>query len=104
MADTDDPSGWVSGDWRTWPVPHGRLGEDFPDDAFAQASPAQRLAASFEIFDLAVHFVRARLRRELATDDPKFVEEGVRSWLRERPGAEHGDGVGRPVTWPRPPR
>jgi hypothetical protein len=26
------------------------------------------------------------------------------AWLRDRPGAEHGDAAGRPIPWPRPSR
>jgi len=43
---------------------------------------------------------RAQLRREHpdATDDE--IEAFLVAWLETRPGAEHGDGWGRPIFWP----
>ena len=43
---------------------------------------------------------RAQLRREHpdATDDE--IDALLIAWLETRPGAEHGDACGRPITWP----
>ena len=46
---------------------------------------------------MGVRMQEQRFRRENpgATDDE--VTAFMRAWLRERPGAEHGDADGRPV-------
>jgi hypothetical protein len=49
-------------------------------------------------FGMAFDVARRRAHPE-ASD--LTIEELLRAWLRLRPGAEHGDGVGRPVAWPR---
>jgi len=43
---------------------------------------------------------RAQLRREHpdATDDE--IEAFLVAWLETRPGAEHGYGWSRPISWP----
>jgi hypothetical protein len=43
--------------------------------------------------------MRENLRREHPTESEGQIEERLRSWLRHRPGAEHGDSAGRPVDW-----
>jgi hypothetical protein len=47
--------------------------------------------------------VRARLEREHPDASSAEISRLLDSWLASRPGAEHGDGVGRPVAWPRTP-
>ena len=39
--------------------------------------------------------MRSRLRRERADMDEEQLEEALRRWLHERPGAEFGDFPGR---------
>jgi hypothetical protein len=41
---------------------------------------------------------RQQLRRAHPGRTDSEVEELVGAWLRERPGAELGDAVGRPIT------
>jgi hypothetical protein len=64
------------------------------------ATMAARLRTAFELCALGESMRRARLRREHpnATDDE--IEAMLVAWLETRPGAEHGDAWGRPVTWP----
>lgn len=45
-----------------------------------------------------VALMRQNLRRRHPEATPEEVEELLAAWLRERPGAEHGDGVGEPVS------
>jgi hypothetical protein len=45
--------------------------------------------------------MRQNLRRAHPAVDAAAIEELLLAWLRTRPGAEHGDAVGRPGTWPR---
>lgn len=62
---------------------------------------AQRLNVCFDMFEFGTEMMRQKLRRE----HPDAGEEEMRTrylaWLHDRPGAEHGDGVGRPASWPR---
>lgn len=63
---------------------------------------AARLRTAFELFDAGVRMMRQNLKRRHPDADEAAIEEMLRAWLRERPGAEHGDAEGRPVAWPRP--
>lgn len=62
---------------------------------------AQKLRLSLEMFRYGCDMMRQNLRRAHPDEDPAAIEERLRSWLRTRPGAPHGDGIGRPGTWPR---
>lgn len=59
------------------------------------STPAERLRIALDLFDLGVEMTRARLMREHPDWAPEQVQEGVAAWLRDRPGAELGDCVGR---------
>jgi hypothetical protein len=63
-----------------------------PDDA------AARLRAALELHDLGERMLRQRLRREQPQITDRELDDAVRTWLRERPGAEHGDALGPPST------
>lgn len=62
---------------------------------------ARRLELCFDMFDFGAEMMRQKLHR----DHPDAGEDEIRArfvaWLHERPGAEHGDGVGRRASWPR---
>jgi hypothetical protein len=58
---------------------------------------AARLRTAFELFEAGVALMRQNLRRAHPNAAEEEIERRLRAWLRERPGAEHGDGVGRPV-------
>jgi hypothetical protein len=64
---------------------------------------AARLRTALDLSAMGESMRRAQLRREHpeATDDE--IEAMVIAWLETRPGAEHGDAWGRPISWP-PPR
>lgn len=47
--------------------------------------------------------MRQRLKREHPGETDAEIERRITAWLHERPGAEHGDAVGRVVPWPRRP-
>lgn len=53
-----------------------------------------------DLFEAGVALRRQQLRREHPDLPPPQIEALVVLWLRERPGAEHGDVVGRPLPWP----
>lgn len=69
---------------------------EIPDE-----TPEMRLRMAFHLVELAEKMLRQRLRREsphLSDDD---IEQQIAAWYRRRPGAELGDGQGRPAQWPR---
>lgn len=55
-----------------------------------------RMEIAFDLFDTAEQLMRQNLRRRNPAASEGEIDEGIRQWLRRRPGAEHGDGVGRP--------
>ncbi len=59
-------------------------------------SPVARLRLALDLFESGVALVRQRLRRERPSATEDEIEAAVVAWLRTRPGAEHGDAVGRP--------
>jgi len=69
--------------------------------ADARDQAAARLRAALEMFETGLQMMRQNLRRNHPTLADAEIEERVTAWLRERPGAEFGDAVGRRVPWPR---
>jgi hypothetical protein len=62
---------------------------------------AARFKTTLALFEMGEAMLRQKLRRKHPEANEAEIEAGVREWLGRRPGAEHGDGVGRPVAWPR---
>lgn len=56
----------------------------------------ERMAITFDLYEMAEQMKRQQLRRRNPNATEAEIEEGVLRWLAERPGAEHGDGEGRP--------
>lgn len=56
----------------------------------------KRMAIAFDLYQTAEDIMRQNLRRRNPTATEDEIEAGVGAWLQKRPGAEHGDGVGRP--------
>lgn len=69
--------------------------------ATSQQRAAQRLNLCFDMFELGTEMMRQKLRREHPDANEDEIRSRYLAWLHHRPGAEHGDGVGRPVSWPR---
>jgi signal transduction histidine kinase len=69
--------------------------------ADARDQAAARLRAALEMFETGLQMMRQNLRRNHPSLSDAELEERVTAWLRERPGAEFGDAVGRRVPWPR---
>jgi hypothetical protein len=61
----------------------------------------RRMAIAFDLYQAAEDMTRQNLRRRNPSASEQEIEQGVQEWLRARPGAEHGDGVGHPVHLPR---
>lgn len=69
-----------------------------PPDAEGAAA---RLRVAFDLFEAGVTLMRQKIARERPDASQREVEELVCRWLRTRPGAEHGDAVGRRLDPPR---
>lgn len=63
---------------------------------------AQRLRTALDLFEAGVALMRQSFRRRYPEESEPEIRARVGRWLQTRPGAEHGDGPGRPVPWPRP--
>ena len=64
-------------------------------------TPTEKLRITFALIEVAERMLRQRLRREAPGISEEALEERVAAWYARRPGAEVGDGVGIPATWPR---
>jgi len=63
---------------------------------------ARRVRLALELSELGEAMLRQRLRRKHPGATPAEIDAMVVTWRSQRPGAENGDGEGRPVPWPRP--
>jgi hypothetical protein len=68
------------------------------------ARAAARLNHALALFEFGESIQREQLRRRHPDASPDEIERMLVAWLRDRPGAEHGDAAGRPIPWPRPSR
>jgi hypothetical protein len=57
----------------------------------------ERILVALELTQLAEEMLRQRLRRTRPELDDDAIEREVDAWYLQRPGAEHGDAVGRPI-------
>jgi hypothetical protein len=62
-----------------------------------RSNPARSFRLTLDLFDAGVQLMRQNLRRKDPQADDQAIERQLVSWLRERPGAEHGDCQGRPL-------
>lgn len=62
---------------------------------------AERFRMALHLFELSERMLRQKLRRRHPQASEDEIEAMIAAWLEHRPGAEHGDGVGKPVPWPR---
>jgi Rv0078B-related antitoxin len=58
---------------------------------------AKRMQMAFELYETAQRIMRQNLRRRFPELDNAEIEKRLIAWRHQRPGAEHGDGAGRPV-------
>lgn len=68
--------------------------------AAARAEAAARLRTALDLFEAGVEMMRQRLRRDHPDLADREIVARVGAWLRDRPGAEFGDAVGRRLSWP----
>lgn len=64
---------------------------------------ARRMLIAFDLFEAGVDMYRQTLRRRHPDADDAEIERRLGEWLRERPGAEHGDVAGPIRVRPLPP-
>ncbi len=57
----------------------------------------KRVQMAFELYEAAQLIMRQNLRRRNPNLDDAAIEALLAQWRRKRPGADHGDGVGRPI-------
>jgi hypothetical protein len=69
--------------------------------SIAREQAAARFRMTLDLFETGVEMMRQKLRRDHPGLTDHEVEARLGCWLRERPGAEFGDAVGRPAAWPR---
>ena len=74
------------------------------DDSAAREQLAYKLRLALVMSSEGFDMKRMQLRRRFPEADDHEIDRRFRAWLQERPGAEYGDGVGTPVSWPRPRR
>ncbi len=55
-----------------------------------------RMKMAFDLYETAEAIMRQNLRRRFPNASEAEIERRIVSWLHHRPGAEHGDGIGRP--------
>jgi hypothetical protein len=56
---------------------------------------AAKLRTALDMFGLGESIMRQNLRRKYPEASEAEIEDRLNAWLRERPGAEHGDAPGR---------
>ena len=55
-----------------------------------------RMRMAFELYEMAEQMKRQNLRRRHPGASEEEIDRAIQEWLRRRPGAELGDGPGRP--------
>jgi hypothetical protein len=61
----------------------------------------ERFRTTMRLHEEGVRLMRQNLRRRYPRAGEVEIERRLAEWLSERPGAEFGDGVGKPGGWPR---
>lgn len=59
--------------------------------------PAEAFRAALDLFDMGLLLMRQNLRRRYPDAAEPEIDSRLQQWLRHRPGAEAGDGDGRPA-------
>jgi hypothetical protein len=59
---------------------------------------ATNIRVALDLSEAAEKIALQNLRRRHPDATPEEIEQKLLEWLLNRPGAEHGDGVGRPVS------
>ncbi|MCH9687594.1 MAG: hypothetical protein K0V04_39555 [Deltaproteobacteria bacterium] len=59
--------------------------------------PIDKMRTALQLADLALRVMRQNLRRRHPDESPDEIESRLRTWVQTRPGADHGDCIGRPI-------
>ena len=68
---------------------------DIPLSPAPELSPAEKLRITLELAEVGYEMMRENLRRRHPEASDDEIQRLLTDWLHERPGAEHGDAVGR---------
>ena len=63
----------------------------------ASTGDARTFRLTLDLIDMGIRLMRQNLRRAAPEADEAEIGRRLRVWIRERPGAEHGDCPGRPI-------
>lgn len=66
-----------------------------------ETTAGERLEMALELFEMGEQIMLQNLRRRHPQASEAEITERLAAWLRTRPGAEHGDSVGKLVEWSR---
>lgn len=58
----------------------------------------RRMEIAFDLYETAERMKRQNILRANPEATEEEIEKGILQWLHRRPGAEHGDSFGRPVS------
>jgi len=65
------------------------------------SSESERFRVVLDLAAAGEAMMRQNLRRRCPEASDQEIERLLTEWFLTRPGAEHGDGPGRPGPWPR---
>jgi len=60
-------------------------------------SVSDAFRTTLDLFSTGLDLMRQNLRRDYPDADDDEIDQRLRQWLHQRPGAASGDGEGRPV-------
>ena len=63
----------------------------------------ERVRTALDLFRVGIDMMEQRLKRKHPAAHPDEIQRMLIDWIRARPGAEHGDAVGRVVYPPDEP-
>jgi len=66
-------------------------------DVIRDPAVLKRMEVTFDLCETAEVIMRQNLRRRHPALDASGIERLLVEWRHRRPGAEHGDAVGRPI-------
>lgn len=64
------------------------------------ATPEQRFRIALDLHQSGIEIMRQNLRRAHPHESDAEIAQRLGSWIRTRPGAEHGDCTGPLFGWP----
>ena len=76
------------------------MGQQMDLGTTVEPSAGERLRIALDLFEIGEDVMRQNLRRAHPGESAEQIEERLSQWLLTRPGAEHGDGAGRPRSLP----